>query len=568
MRMMALLAALMAMEAMGEMLPIDPFADRVLEFHPGDGFAVDFETGIGFTNTTAALGAPSKIIEGEFGGAITPFAPPFLQSQLLSIGEGGMAIFEFDPPLFNHPANPFGLDFILYGNSGFVITNGNFTGGGITSGNLFGQNTGATRISVSADGESYFELDSTKTPLVDSFYPTDGAGQAGIPVALYIPSNAFASANLEKIRSLYKGSAGGSGYDLDWARRADGTSMKMIQARFIKIEVLEGKSEIDALSAVLPMGGNADFSESFDASPHQNGWAIHGQSDLFNWDEANERLRVQWDSSQPNSYFYFPLSRVLSIDRDFSIGFDLMLDSIQIGTSEGKASTFPIAIGVADLAQAMREEYFRGSGIDAIHGARGVVEWNYFADSGFGATISSGLISQDNQWAYQNSFPITLDTGTTYHIDMNYSAEEGILRTIMHANDEAFFPIEEARLDALFGNPIQRDFTSLSANAFVISSYNDGGQSPPEFAGSLKASGYVDNIRVSSPLKKMRIDSIRLHEDKILLSFRGEAASRYWLEQSNDLVQWISMATLLPDEDGTNVFTIPACQGFFRINKE
>ena len=33
-------------------------------------------------------------------------------------------------PIRNAPSNPFGLDFIVFGNAGFVTTNGDFTGGG------------------------------------------------------------------------------------------------------------------------------------------------------------------------------------------------------------------------------------------------------------------------------------------------------------------------------------------------------------------------------------------------------------------------------------------------------
>ena len=54
----------------------DPFADQITAYEPGADFATDFATGLGFTNSVAALGAPSVITPGDFGGPVTPFSPP------------------------------------------------------------------------------------------------------------------------------------------------------------------------------------------------------------------------------------------------------------------------------------------------------------------------------------------------------------------------------------------------------------------------------------------------------------------------------------------------------------
>src|SRR5262245_1135048 len=116
------------------------FAESVIAYNPGTGFATDFSTGAGYQNALAALGEPSRVTPGQFGGPVDPFNPPYLKEQLLSIGTGGSATFAFGTPILNNASNPFGIDFIIFGNSGFVITNGDFTGGGITDGSLFGAN--------------------------------------------------------------------------------------------------------------------------------------------------------------------------------------------------------------------------------------------------------------------------------------------------------------------------------------------------------------------------------------------------------------------------------------------
>jgi hypothetical protein len=44
----------------------------------------------GFTNPTVALGEPERYTgEGVFPGIVSPFSPPFLASELVSVGEGG-----------------------------------------------------------------------------------------------------------------------------------------------------------------------------------------------------------------------------------------------------------------------------------------------------------------------------------------------------------------------------------------------------------------------------------------------------------------------------------------------
>src|SRR5882724_1900632 len=141
----------------------DTFADAVIDYTSGTGFAA------GFTNPAVVLGAPTS--------TANPFSPAFRNTQLLSLGAGGSLTVRFDTPIQNDSTHPYGLDFTVFGNSGFIITNGNFSGGGITDGSLFGHNPGATRVSVSQDNLTYYQLNPQLAPNVDGLFPTDGTGE-------------------------------------------------------------------------------------------------------------------------------------------------------------------------------------------------------------------------------------------------------------------------------------------------------------------------------------------------------------------------------------------------------
>lgn len=561
----AVLAALCPLVTFAQ---IDPFADQITAYDPGTGFATDFATGLGFTNTASALGAPASVTPGDFGGPVSPFAPPYLSEQLLSIGAGGSVTVSFDPPIFNHPGNPFGIDFIVYGNTGFNITNGDFSGGGITDGSTFGENTGRTRLSVSADNQTYFELDPNLAPVADGALPTHGSGRFGHPADPSLTFTDFAGADLAQIEQLYQGSAGGTGYDLDWARSINGEPANLLEVRYVKIDVIEGKSEIDALSAVLPSQPiGPQFLETFAQDPATNGWRTTGEKTLFQWDTAQQRLNVVWDSTKPNSYFYLPLGQRLTIDQAFSLAFDITLNSIAIGSTPDKPFTFPIVIGLIDINQATREDYFRGSGIHAVHGPRGTVEWNYLPDSGFGATVSSGLISQDNQWAFQNTFPLELNPGVAYQVQLNYDPSTQTLHSTMTSDGVPFGPLNEAHLDEIFGNSLAGGFTQLGVDTLAIASYSDEGQSPPEFAGSIQARGSVDNLRFSYE-SNLSIDQIRLTNGQMNLSFQATEGWDYWLEQSHDFKTWLTLAHQYQTVSGKVAFAIEqtgTSHGFFRV---
>ena len=224
------------------------FADSVVRYDPGAGFAARF------THPDVALGEPSRV--NPFGEATDPFDPPYGTNQIVSIGAGGSLVVRFHTPILNHPHNLHGYDFLIFGNSGFIITNDfdlatfNWIGAPATDGSIFGQNTGVTRVSVSRDGANFYQLDPASAPALDTLFPTDGGGDAHRPPLPGLTQGDFAGATLDDMRTLYHGSAGGAAYDISWAQDANGHRVFLPNIRFVRLDVLSGKVEIDAFSAV------------------------------------------------------------------------------------------------------------------------------------------------------------------------------------------------------------------------------------------------------------------------------------------------------------------------------
>jgi len=229
------------------------FADRVVSYVPGA------DPVPGYTNATTALGEPARV--NPFGDAVTPFNPPYSSDDLVSLGAGGSLTLRFDTPLLNHPRNEFGVDFIIYGNAGFIVTNDldwetfEWIGTPATDGSLFGANFGETRVSVSRDGVNFYVLDPALAPTVDQVAPSDSYGDTHTPAMPGLTPDDFAGLTGEEIALVYAGSAGGAGYDISWARDSQGRPVRLQQVRFVRIEVLSGRSEVDAVAAVFTPRG-------------------------------------------------------------------------------------------------------------------------------------------------------------------------------------------------------------------------------------------------------------------------------------------------------------------------
>ena len=101
---------------------------------------------------------------------------------------------------------------------------------------------------------------------------------------------------------------------------------------------------------------------------------MFGDTNLFDWNSTNQNLRVTWDSSQPNSYFYHPLGAQFTRYDDFSVEFDLRLNDIASGVEPGKTGPLEIGFGFLNFAGATSTNFMRG----AWGGAPNVAEFDYY----------------------------------------------------------------------------------------------------------------------------------------------------------------------------------------------
>jgi hypothetical protein len=300
---------------------------------------------------------------------------------------------------------------------------------------------------------------------------------------------------------------------------------------------------------------SAELREDFSHDPASDGWQMAGTTNLFSWNGESQALDVTWDSSKPNSFFYHPLHTVASIADDFSLELDLVMKNIQAGVDPNKPYAFELTFGFLNLEQAFKAGFIRGTSANSPD----LVEWSYFPDTGFGATISPVITTTNSRFFPSFNFPLELTPDGLFHIKMIYIAGRKALSTTITLNGEPFGPIEDALLpDA------SADFR---INAFSITSYSDAGQQPG-FEGSLFAQGTIDNITLNFPDPPVRNLRFIRFNNQNQATFDGSPRWLYTLERSGDLFTWQTTATPVMGE--TAPITIgdtnaPANVAFYRV---
>lgn len=205
----------------------------------------------GYDNPATALGEPSRTTAGWPSGDtdVTMFNSAWRTDQLVSIGAGGHLIVEFDHQVENDPANPFGIDLLVFGNATF--SDSSYPTG--VAGGIWSE---AGKIAVSQDNVVWYEIVAASA---DDAFPTQGFNDTSGPYAAdgsvisdftkpVDPGIVWTGKTYDELIDLYAGSGGGAGIDigvtgLDWIR-------------YVKVHQDVGdawSTDIDAFADVAPV---------------------------------------------------------------------------------------------------------------------------------------------------------------------------------------------------------------------------------------------------------------------------------------------------------------------------
>jgi len=263
-----------------------PYATTVASYTAGSGISgyPDWVSGDLFNVSATALGRPTVDTTGDYDVLpedavipVVPVYPAFRYFEVVMIGSGGSLTLAFDHPVYDNPKNPYGIDFLVFGNS-FQSIQG---GGSWDNGNP--SNTAVTAscyteggtVAVSQDGTTWYTF--TGGPYADAFMPTLGrvfdpsapdpelgaanlwwgyATDPTVPPSPDVIAAYWKGMSIAEIARRYRGSAGGTGFDigkLDLPPDAN-TGMKWI--RYVRITRSGSYNpEVDAVADVSPAVG-------------------------------------------------------------------------------------------------------------------------------------------------------------------------------------------------------------------------------------------------------------------------------------------------------------------------
>lgn len=287
------------------------------------------------------------------------------------------------------------------------------------------------------------------------------------------------------------------------------------------------------------------LTEDFSSDPLAHGWKTFGNTNLFHWNSTNQNVEATWDSTNANSYFYLPLGTILTVDDNFSVGFDLQLTDVPV------ANGFEIALGFLNFKSATNAGFFRGSGYESPN----LAEFDYFPDF-----FSPSLTTVDTNNTFNFLFDaVPLENGATYRIEFSHAAGAAFVTGRILTNGVVY---------GAFPTPYtSTNFTDFRLDAFSISSFSDVNG----YGSSILAHGVVDNFSVTLPPSPVQNLSGNFADAQWLAQFLSRSNWMYSLERSADLQNWNTVTNGIPG-NGTNLFLLdanpPVDKGFYRIRAD
>jgi hypothetical protein len=339
-----------------------PYGFRIIDFQSDPSL-----TG-GYDFPEAALGRPASSTPADYFGISTPLTPimgAWGEETVVSLADffdsPAYIVIEFDHPVVDDPNNPWGLDFIVFGNSFYKATSGSYLTGLENPANIVltdGLNAEPALVEVSQDGINWYTSDTWAE--ADSFAPTlgyrldpanadpslyDGNKWWGektdptYPVPPFAEDNIGVGTNLAQIAAWYNGSAGGTAYDIS-VLDLPATHKGMKWFKYVRItnnDINEEGSicEIDAVADIYPdtpfgvyTKGLYDWTELPEKGKKQF-VAANGRANFINFalgeDPSSELKISNFKVKNGRLYFSFPVSR-----SDWNLN-DILSSGIELG---------------------------------------------------------------------------------------------------------------------------------------------------------------------------------------------------------------------------------------------
>lgn len=296
--------------------------------------------------------------------------------------------------------------------------------------------------------------------------------------------------------------------------------------------------------------------ERFSTDPSLVGWQVFGDTNLFQWDSTNQVLNVTWDSTQPNSYFYLPLGKTLTVTNSFCIQFDLQINSA-VADEYGQE----LAVGLLHWSDATNPDFSRT--IDYPPNiSPNLFEFDYYPAFNYGGysnpdTVAATIVDSAANYNYSSDVQ-SLIPGMIYHIVLLHRANSIGISGVIYTNGQIMttFP------DAQNYYPTNDD-GSFVLDTISVTSYADDGYDDED----IFAQGTVDNLAVASPLP---VDVVQIPAPG-QVQFASDTNWLYTLEQSSDLENW-SAAAPATFGNGTNLIlqatNLPPGKIFYRVRAD
>ena len=309
--------------------------------------------------------------------------------------------------------------------------------------------------------------------------------------------------------------------------------------------MLRIRSSVLALAGLLCVSASpaATVVEDFSTNPLSKGWRVFGETNLFSWNSTNRNLAVTWDSSRPNSYFYYQLGAQFTRYDDLSAEFDLNLADVASGVEPGKTGPLQIGFGFLNFAGATSTNFMRG----VWGGAPNVAEFDYYPAGyyDFGGSpwpivptstpsFISAVNSQHYAPAYLDAYEYELPTNQTVHVRLTYDGLSQTATLAATTNGMALGTLPGLVLNS----PTNSQFTGIDdfrVDMFSISSYSSTGDD----YDSVLAHGTVSNLQVTATLRAIgRLSGAFTTNGVWQAQFFGRSNWLYTLECTTNFGAW------------------------------